>query len=1025
MEEQTCRGCQKNYPIKSIIQHVNKSSCRQTYSDDQYTSLQALLKEISAAKKKIKNAQRYLNNKTKIAATNAENYDPTKRAEKYSAKKVEIAQRNSEMYDPLQRAKKYSENRSEILRTYNPTKRAKKYLAKKDEIARKNREIYDPIQRAEKYSKNRTKILRKYKPNERAKKYSMKKTEISNKNLEKYDPMKRHLQYEKDRVKISLGYYKRRSIKANRYEKDLRRIKYKKVMAKIAKQRKELKKKKECKGGKVFSELCRDVCLNGFHKIKNGNIDFALGMQEDRVKEYEDNVHDPIFEKESWSTSIFHYKTYDCEQVNNCSFALRVIGCKEPKPCDELNSKYTNHRGRKQWCIQHMDESEWDDIIFDAMMEKLQEETEKSRMKDAKIEAGREMKLAFDRYYSPLFLPSMYSDVADRSCNKAFKTLFFEKDSEIYERAKSTAILKWHESKDEKEFSEFLIEELEASGVYVSEKISKIFEDNFLFALEQKFSFFKESLPDEMRSKNTKQKEWALKMLLKIKEEDSMNKEKEKLIENAKVQIEEIYQKYEEEITAAYKNCEVPFEDYFCFTDVVNLYPTFKGPREDPLFNNLTDNYEVCFENLLQVIEQREFEKCKAGQVFSQVCDKVFPDYFDKITGDHLHYALYLENEDREDYENDTTVIDDIIEDELWIENFNTKTFDCREHKRYHASGMPLSCNEIAKQLSKESASNEKKCLSHMTNSEFGILVEKSMDDTLSEEIDKLILVVAKEKVKREFELVFGKGYSPLVLPSIYIEVDEMSQSKAFKKLFLKKDSKLYEDAKQSALNKWKKSEYKKELTCFLIEELEASGVHVSDKILQIFKEGLIDTLDEKFELFKERLPFEMKSKNSERRKWAMKKLEKIEAAEKDLMEKGTKPLIENARNQINKIYEKYEKKITDAYENCNVSYEVPFHSFSEVVEEYPNFEGPREDPLFNSLGDQYTVWFEEICKEIEIRKEKCKCYSCLNNLYLTDECERVIRQRQLEMIIRTCPLCQKNIPSGWFDENWHFKRDH
>ena len=110
---------------------------------------------------------------------------------------------------------------------------------------------------------------------------------------------------------------------------------------------------------------------------------------------------------------------------------------------------------------------------------------------------------------------------------------------------------------------------------------------------------------------------------------------------------------------------------------------------------------------------------------------------------------------------------------------------------------------------------------------------------------------------------------------------------------------------------------------------------------------------------------------------------------------------------------------------HCYISYVVPYHSFSEVVEEYPGFKGSREDPLFNSYTDKYEVWFEEIRKEIEIRKEKCKCYACINNLHLTDECERVIRQRDLQMTFRTCPLCQKNIPSLWFDHNRHYERDH
>ena len=60
----------------------------------------------------------------------------------------------------------------------------------------------------------------------------------------------------------------------------------------------QLKENKESEGGEIFSELCDDIYQDRFHEIKCNNVDFALGMQEDMKKEYEDNVHDPIFEKE-------------------------------------------------------------------------------------------------------------------------------------------------------------------------------------------------------------------------------------------------------------------------------------------------------------------------------------------------------------------------------------------------------------------------------------------------------------------------------------------------------------------------------------------------------------------------------------------------------------------------------------------------------------------------------------------------------------------------------------------------------
>ena len=59
---------------------------------------------------------------------------------------------------------------------------------------------------------------------------------------------------------------------------------------------------------------------------------------------------------------------------------------------------------------------------------------------------------------------------------------------------------------------------------------------------------------------------------IKVFEQDFLNKDKEDLILDAKIQVEKIYEKYEEEITDAYENYDVPFMNFFCFTDVVDLF---------------------------------------------------------------------------------------------------------------------------------------------------------------------------------------------------------------------------------------------------------------------------------------------------------------------------------------------------------------------------------------------------------------------------------------------------------------------
>ena len=78
--EITCRKCSVTFPFKSIVQHVNKSDCKTTYSEDQKTSLRKHSQEITSAKHRIKKAKRYQQKKAEIA-------------KKYQQNKVQIAKK--------------------------------------------------------------------------------------------------------------------------------------------------------------------------------------------------------------------------------------------------------------------------------------------------------------------------------------------------------------------------------------------------------------------------------------------------------------------------------------------------------------------------------------------------------------------------------------------------------------------------------------------------------------------------------------------------------------------------------------------------------------------------------------------------------------------------------------------------------------------------------------------------------------------------------------------------------------------
>ena len=102
----SCRKCKKDFVIKNLAKHAEKNrDCNQTYTQDQISDLKDLSKEVSKAKKRIKDAERYLKKKEELA-------------EKYQQKKAQIAE-------------KYQKKEPKLLKSIKK---------KKEQIAEKNKE---------------------------------------------------------------------------------------------------------------------------------------------------------------------------------------------------------------------------------------------------------------------------------------------------------------------------------------------------------------------------------------------------------------------------------------------------------------------------------------------------------------------------------------------------------------------------------------------------------------------------------------------------------------------------------------------------------------------------------------------------------------------------------------------------------------------------------------------------------------------------------------------------------------------
>ena len=108
MEEEpmkmTCKGCQKAFAFKSIVQHVQKSKCSISYSQEEVSKLKERSKEISDSRKKLWNQQ----NKDKLNEKCRETYKTNqarideKRNESHEKDQAKINEKRHETYEKNQ-----------------------------------------------------------------------------------------------------------------------------------------------------------------------------------------------------------------------------------------------------------------------------------------------------------------------------------------------------------------------------------------------------------------------------------------------------------------------------------------------------------------------------------------------------------------------------------------------------------------------------------------------------------------------------------------------------------------------------------------------------------------------------------------------------------------------------------------------------------------------------------------------------------------------------------------------------------
>ena len=73
-----------------------------------------------------------------------------------------------------------------------------------------------------------------------------------------------------------------------------------------------------------------------------------------------------------------------------------------------------------------------------------------------------------------------------------------------------------------------------------------------------------------------------------------------------------------------------------------------------------------------------------------------------------------------------------------------------------------------------------------------------------------------------------------------------------------------------------------------------------------------------------------------------------------------------------------------------------------------------KKDRDHNTFKDNYGDFIEKLWVDMEIDREPCKCNTCF--FHGIGWCERIVRQRRINSPIKTCPVCQKEIPKDEYE---------
>ena len=585
--ELSCRFCKRKKPfnMQSIVQHAVKSSC--PYNEKQISALRKESKEISDAKHKIKMAARYQRKKKEIAM----NYDKIERSNRYFQKEKSIVAKKFQT-QKKEHPEVYEQKKQERVKNYDSFERSNRYFQNEKPIVAKKYQTLK-LQHPEVFEQKKQERMKRYDTFERKARYQAEKFDLAS----KYQKRKVERTNKKGKVE-----------KVKNIEKKLRAMKYKKEMARIKQKREEMIKNKASDAGKYFEKELLDPIFEAVsNKMEDDHRTIAYGKVMENEKIYSDQALENVFQSDLWMKEINRTIVLDCEEANLWNSKSETL------PCDYWTAKY------KKPCIHHMDGSEWDKIIGTAL--KKSHENEKGRIIQEATNDAFELEWKHAMYsYPDCHGNATRHSVEKAVWHKAFATTFKQKYISIYEESYSNAMDKfmlsensahvWKYAEHEKyldilvknpiEFDQILRKELRVSEEKVYKEIVEMIEEEFYVAFLKKWYDFKDDVHNKMLSCNNRRMQWAWKKLGEIEKTFEGSWSTEEMKEFSKdtlFQIRNIFNNYESEIKTAYENNSMEMDQYFCFTNYIDTYPSLDFMNEiKELY--LKDNYGALIENL-------------------------------------------------------------------------------------------------------------------------------------------------------------------------------------------------------------------------------------------------------------------------------------------------------------------------------------------------------------------------------------------------------------------------------------------